>query len=328
MKKLISIFFAIIATSFIFSTAAKADGHEPYKFNFVMHSDTNNAFWAAVHKGFKDACAQVGADCQMLTLSGDGDQQEQLQNLESSIAQGVDGIVTTITNPTIFDGAVDEALAAGIPVITANTDDPEGAAGSNRLAYIGQDLEKAGYELASALSKQFPDGDVHVLIGVADMNQSWAYTRANGIARFMEDYKAANTDRNVTYEKIESGMDLSTVGNRVAAYVQTNPNTTAYFDVGFWEAGAAQGIRNLGYEPGQMLLAGFDLVDVVFEEMEKGYVQLTVDQQPYYQGYMAVHQLYLMNKYGLSALDIDTGKAMIGPEDVAQIRSFKGMSVR
>jgi|TARA_B100000959_G_scaffold285563_1_gene360706 simple sugar transport system substrate-binding protein len=323
MKKL-TILLASVAMAFTLSSVAKAE----YKFNFVMHSDTNNAFWAAVHKGFKDACAQVDADCQMLTLSGDGDQQEQLQNLESSIAQGVDGIVTTITNPTIFDAAVDEALAAGIPVITANTDDPEGAAGSNRLAYIGQDLEKAGYELASALSKQFPAGDIHVLIGVADMNQSWAYTRANGIGRFMEDYKAANTDRNVTYEKIESGMDLSTVGNRVAAYVQTNPNTTAYFDVGFWEAGAAQGIRNLGYAPGQMLLAGFDLVDVVFEEMEKGYVQLTVDQQPYYQGYMAVHQLYLMNKYGLSALDIDTGKAMIGPEDVAQIRSFKGMSVR
>ena len=323
MKKL-TILLASVAMAFTLSTAAKAE----YKFNFVMHSDTNNAFWAAVHKGFKDACAQINADCQMLTLSGDGDQQEQLQNLESSIAQGVDGIVTTITNPTIFDAAVDEALAAGIPVITANTDDPEGAAGSNRLAYVGQDLEAAGYELAATLSKQFPDGPAHVLIGVADMNQSWAYTRANGIARFMEDYKAANPDRKVTYEKIESGMDLSTVGNRVASYVQTNPNTTAYFDVGFWEAGAAQGIRNLGYAPGQMLLAGFDLVDVVFEEMEKGYVQLTVDQQPYYQGYMSVHQLYLMNKYGLSALDINTGKAMIGPDDVAQIRSFKGMSVR
>ena len=149
MKK-ITFFLASVAVAFTFSTVAKAE----YKFNFVMHSDTNNAFWAAVHKGFKDACAQVDADCQMLTLSGDGDQQEQLQNLESSIAQGVDGIVTTITNPTIFDAAVDEALAAGIPVITANTDDPEGAAGSNRLAYIGQDLEKAGYELEPAFGAE------------------------------------------------------------------------------------------------------------------------------------------------------------------------------
>ena len=35
-----------------------------------------------------------------------------------------------------------------------------------------------------------------------------------------------------------------------------------------------------------------------------------------------------MNKYGLSALDINTGIDMIGPDDVAKIRSFKGMSVR
>ena len=36
------------------------------------------------------------------------------------------------------------------------------------IAYVGQDLEIAGYQLCEALSAQFPDGDVHVLIGVAD----------------------------------------------------------------------------------------------------------------------------------------------------------------
>ena len=325
MKKLLSVLFISLAMAFTMVTTAEA---KQYKFNFVMHSDTNNAFWAAVHKGFKDACAQIDASCQMLTLSGDGDQQEQLQNLESSIAQGVDGIITTITHPTIFDAAIDEAIAKGIPVISSNVDDPEGPSASSRLAYVGQDLEIAGYQLCEALSAQFPAGDVHVLIGVADMNQAWAYTRGNGIARFMEDYKAANPGRNITYEKIETGLDLSTVGNRVAAYVQANPNTTAYLDVGFWEAGAAQAVRNLGYKPGEILLAGFDLVDVVFEEMDKGYVQLTVDQQPYYQGYMPVHNLFLMNEYGLGALDINTGKALITPADVETIRQFKGMAVR
>ena len=53
MKKLASVFFATLGLLILSSTAAKAE----YKFNFVMHSDTNNAFWAAVHKGFKDACA-------------------------------------------------------------------------------------------------------------------------------------------------------------------------------------------------------------------------------------------------------------------------------
>ena len=71
-----------------------------------------------------------------------------------------------------------------------------------------------------------------------------------------------------------------------------------------------------------------DSIDVVFEEMDKGYVQLTVDQQPYYQGYMPVHNLFLMNEYGLGALDMNTGKALITPADVETIRQFKGMAVR
>ena len=82
-----------------------------------LEIQASNVFFV---QGFKDACAQIGASCQMLTLSGDGDQQEQLQNLESSIAQGVDGIITTITHPTIFDAAIDEAIAKGIPVISSS----------------------------------------------------------------------------------------------------------------------------------------------------------------------------------------------------------------
>ena len=320
MKKIIFIYFFITLATF---SNAKAE----YKFNFIIHSDTNADFWAIVYKGFKDACLQVDADCTMLTLSDKKSQYEQLKNLESSIYKDVDGIITTITDSTLFDKTIDKALAAGIPVISANTDDPEGELGSNRLAFIGQDLEKAGYKLAETLSNQFPDDNIHILIGVADSKLSWARKRASGIIKFLEFYKLANPEKEITYEKIESGTDSLTVGKRVSEYIKNNPNTTAYIDVGFWEVGVAEAIRNIGYMPGQILLAGFDLFDIVLEEMEKGYVQLTVDQQPYYQGYMAVHQLYLMNKYGLKALNIDTGMSIISPEDIPTIRLFNEMLV-
>lgn len=297
--------------------------------NYVMHSSTSNTFWAAVNRGFMDACDEIEADCQMLVLRNDGDLQEQLTNFNSSVAQGVDGIITTLVDDTIFDESVQAALDAGIPVIAANVDDTEAGEGSPRLAFIGQDLEQAGYELAKGLSAGFPaDGPIHVLIGVADFSQSWATQRGNGVARFMDDFIADNADREITYEKIESGLDLSVVGSRVAAYVQSRPETTAYFDVGYWHAGAAAALRDLGIEPGKVLLAGFDLVPVVLDEMDAGYIQLTVDQQPYLQGFLPVMQLYLMNKYGLSAWDVNTGKALIGPDDVATVREFADQGVR
>lgn len=304
-------------------------GAQELTINYVMHSSTSNTFWAAVNRGFMEACDQIKADCQMLVLRNDGDLQEQLTNFNASIAQNVDGIITTLVDDTIFDDAVQQALDAGIPVLAANVDDTEGAAGSPRLSFIGQDLEIAGYELAKALSEQFPaDGPIHVVIGVADFSQSWATQRGNGVGRFMEDYIAANPDREVTYEKIESGLDLSVVGSRVAAYVQANPQTTAYFDVGYWHAGAAAALRDIGKEPGEVLLAGFDLVPVVLDEMDAGFIQLTVDQQPYLQGFLPVMQLHLMKQYGLSAWDVNTGKALIGPADVATVREFADAGVR
>lgn len=306
-----------------------AMAQEPLTINYVMHSSPQNTFWAAVNRGFMDACDLIEADCQLMALRTDGDLQEALTNFEASIAQGVDGIITTLVDNTIFDDAVQQALDTGIPVIGANVDDTERGDGNARLAFIGQDLEVAGYELAQGLSEQFPaEGPIHVLIGVADFSQSWATQRGDGVARFMDDYIADNPDREITYEKIESGLDLSTVGGRVAAYVQATPGTTAYFDVGFWHAGAAAALRDLGFEPGQVLLAGFDLVPVVLDEMDAGYVQLTVDQQPYLQGFLPVMQIHLMHQYGLSAWDVNTGKALITPADVPSVREYADQGVR
>ena len=69
-------------------------------------------------------------------------------------------------------------------------------------------------------------------------------------------------------------------------------------------------------------MGGFDLVPILMDEMKKGYVHLTVDQQPYLQGYLPIMQLYFMKKFGLSAWDVNTGKALITPTDVDSVNKF------
>ncbi|MFQ5983032.1 MAG: substrate-binding domain-containing protein, partial [Woeseiaceae bacterium] len=290
---------------------AVAEAQERY--TYLHHSNATNVFWQAVKKGMDEACEQINADCQMVFLQTDGAFQEQLNNLEATIAQKPDGIIMTFAGGEIFDEAIDRAIEAGIPVVGSNVDHPKK---THRLSFTGQDLEQAGYDLAAGLAPQFPEeGPIHALIGISGPGQVWAENRGAGVARFMEDYKKANPDREITYEKIDSGLDLSVTGGRVAAYVQTTP-TTAYFDAGFWHAGAAVALRDLGMEPGEILLAGFDLVPVVMDEMKTGYVQLTIDQQPFLQGYVPIHQLHMMNKYKLSSYDVNTGKALVTPDDV------------
>jgi simple sugar transport system substrate-binding protein len=144
----------------------------------------------------------------------------------------------------------------------------------------------------------------------------------------MEDYKAANPDREITFERIDSGTDLAVTSDRVGAYLNAHPETTAYFDTGFWHAAVARVLADRGIEPGNVLLGGFDLVPEAVQQMQAGYIQVQVDQQPYMQGFMPVMQAYLAANFGLLPADIDTGQGIVTPADADAIMELSAQGLR
>jgi simple sugar transport system substrate-binding protein len=78
-------------------------------------------------------------------------------------------------------------------------------------------------------------------------------------------------------------------------------------------------LRDRGVPPGKVLLGGFDLVPEVVQEMIAGYVQVQVDQQPYMQGFIPVMEAYLYKTVGLAPTDVNTGKALIYPDQAKAI---------
>jgi simple sugar transport system substrate-binding protein len=318
---------AALAAGGALPAAAQEEG--PYQFSVITQTGVDNTFWQSIKRGMDDACTAVGADCQLIFAQENGNLQQQLQNFETAVAQGVDGIALVIVDDTLFDEPVARAMEAGVPVVTLNVDDTEGGDGNERLAFVGQDLFQAGYDLMEGIYGMLDTSQPqHVLLGLARPGESWAEQRIGGARLFLEEQKAANPDLQLTWEVIDSANDLSVTGQRICQYVQANPQTTAYIDSGFWLAGAGECLRDLGIEPNQIMMGGFDLVPILLDEMERGYVHLTVDQQPYLQGYLPILQLDLMNRYGLSAWDVNTGKALVRPEDVAQVREFVDLGVR
>ncbi len=180
-----------------------------------------------------------------------------------------------------------------------------------------------------AFFANFPaDGPIHVLVGVSGPGQNWSEQRALGVTNFMDEYIAANPDREITYERIDSGLDLAIVGDRVGAYLSTRPETNAYFDTGYWHAAVARVLAERDIPPGQVLLGGFDLVPEVLDQMEAGYIQVQVDQQPYMQGFMPVMQVYLAETVGLAPTDIDTGQGIVRPEQVTEIKELSAQGLR
>ncbi len=325
MKKLKGLAFAALLSTV--SSAAVAQ--EPLDLVFTVHSGASNTFWQAVQKGYEDACAKLTANCQMVYVQTDGSIPEQVANMEAALARGPDALITSIVDNTAFDDVIQRARDAGVIVIASNVDDLEGAAGNARQAFVGQGFVPAGYGLARAQWANMPaEGPLHILVGVSGPGQNWSESRALGVTNYLDEMIAANPDRAITYEKIDSGTDLAIVADRVGAYLAARPETNAYFDTGFWHAGVAGVLRDRGIEPGKVLLAGFDIVPIVLDEMDAGYIQVEVDQQPYMQGFLPVMMVYLSKNVGLAPADINTGEALVYPADVAAVRGLSEAGLR
>ena len=135
--------------------------------------------------------------------------------------------------------------------------------------------------------------------------------------------------REINVERIDSGTDLAVTSDRVGAYLSRNPETNAYFDTGFWAAGVARVMRDRGVDPGTVLMGAFDLVPEVLREMDAGYVQALVDQQPYAQGFLPVMQVYLADRDRAGARPTSTpAPGVVGPDDVAAIMEGSRQGLR
>ncbi|MEP4766610.1 MAG: sugar ABC transporter substrate-binding protein [Roseibium sp.] len=308
------------------ATSAQSEG---LNIVFTHHSSASNTFWQAVKKGFDDACEKIDANCQMIFTQTEGSIEQQAANMEAALARKPDALLTSIVDDRALDEIIDRAVGDGVTVIAVNVDDSEGADGNARAAFVGQGFRPAGYSLGKAMSEHFPkEGPVKVLVGISAPGQNWSEARGGGVMDFLEDYKSANSDRDISWERIDSGTDLAVTADRVGAYLNANPDTTAYFDTGFWHAAVARGLKDRGVEPGEVLLGGFDLVPEAVQQMQAGYIQVQVDQQPYMQGFIPVMQAYLAHTVGLSPADVDTGQGIVTPADADAIMELSAKGLR
>ncbi|HSV30768.1 MAG TPA: substrate-binding domain-containing protein [Atribacteraceae bacterium] len=304
-------FLLVVVLVLVFVCAGSA--FAKYSFTFLTHGGEGNVFWASVYRGAREAAARYGIDFVMIRPTEEGDFASQLASFEATLALRPDGIITSIPHPDMFDDVIQRAIDMGILVICSNTDDPEGAAGNARLSYIGQDLVVAGRILAQALLADIPEGETyHFLISNGGPGQVWAEQRAKGIVGYLE-------EKGHSYEILDTTILMDVAQSRIQAYLHANPETRGVLTVEYNHAAAARAAEALGFEPGELLIGGFDLVPEVLTGIQAGYIQLTVDQQPYLQGYLAVVQLYLMLEYGLSAWDVNTGNALVDATNVDMV---------
>src|SRR5215218_8986407 len=130
---------------------------EKLKFTFVNHV-TTNPFFVPTRYGAEDACKLLGCSYQW-TGSESANVNEMVNAFNSAISSKADGIAVCLVDLKAFNGPVQKALDADIPVLGYNADAP-----NERLAYIGQDLFVSGQEMGKRIVDLVGEGDVALFI--------------------------------------------------------------------------------------------------------------------------------------------------------------------
>jgi simple sugar transport system substrate-binding protein len=297
------------------STAAVSApvGKPEFDFEYIDHA-TADPFHSVIVKGYQDALKLFNCtgEAHMPTTVA-GDVEEERRMFMAALQKKPDGIMTTCYTDTMNE-PVAEALKSGVPVIGYNVDAP----GSTRLAYVGSDLYQDGYNAARitftggyspiSVDEIVSSGGSHVVVVCEEPTSTWSVLRFQGMEDFLKDSGLANA-RSLPLLDL-GGWDRPTMLRRIDAYLTSHPDTNVFLTPGTGVE-IAMDCQQRGIDPTKMAIIAFDLRPETLQWVQDGYIKLTFDQGPYYQGFIPIMMLYHMAKYKMGAFDAKTGGAYV-----------------
>ena len=300
------------------SAAASSVGNFPstpaWKFTFVNHV-TTNPFFVPTQYGLADAAALLGLPKPAWVGSQTSSVPEMVSATNAAISAKASGIALAVIDAHAFTSPVSNAMSAGIPVVSYNADGNVGDPGTNRLAYIGQDLFVSGQNLGQRIAASMPNGGDAVGF-IATPGTANIQPRIDGAKQAI-----AASGKSIKFTSVASGAALSQENTTINSYVLAHKATLkGIFAV---DAGSTQTVGQIVQKyglAGKVASGGFDLTPVTLNSIKGGSLDFTIDQQPYQQGFLPVLFLYLFLLSGglVSPPETNTGltfvtKANVGP---------------
>ncbi|RZS36420.1 monosaccharide ABC transporter substrate-binding protein (CUT2 family) [Herbihabitans rhizosphaerae] len=245
----------------------KTDG--PMRIAVVAHGTPGDAFWNVVKNGAEAA----GKDLDVrVEYNSDGDAGNQAKLIDNAVAQQVDGLVVSMSNPDALRTAVTGAVRAGIPVITINSGEKRSAE-FGAMTHVGQSEEVAG-EAAGARLKQA--GRTRLLCVIHEAGNIGLSQRCDGAKRMFGDVRNLQVDIN----------NPTDVQSRLRGALQTDSSIDAVLTLN--PQAAALAVTASKGAGSRAQVSTFDLNADVVAAIKAGEIQFAVDQQQYEQGYLPV----------------------------------------
>jgi simple sugar transport system substrate-binding protein len=284
---------------------AKLDGGQKLDL-YVSFHDVSNEFAPFIKAGVERGGKELDVNAQFVGPVG-SDADGQISEIETLMGK-MDGLAISSVSTDALAPIIDRVLAAGIPVVTYNTDNPD----SKRLAFAGQDLVQSGVEAGKLMGKVL-DGKGKVMITTIDAAAQWSLDREKGAREGLKEFPGIEV-----VSTLNTGTDPQKIYSSIENAMLGDPSITGILSLECCSTPAAGEWVSRNGQTGKVKIVGFDLLDQTVDLVTNGNIQATIDQAPEKQGFAAVDLLAKFLK-GTPIDNLDTGVGIYTQENIAEV---------
>jgi simple sugar transport system substrate-binding protein len=296
-------------------------------FAIVTHT-AGNGFFDPVYVGATVAANMIGAKVLLLgSESPTDDPAREIEILNQIVNDPtLDGLIMTTPQVGAYDDIVRAAEAAGIPVATTNSYDPN-ILNRNSISHTGQDASAAaiaGEALVACLQERGITAGSIILPNDTAMGNIEVNNRVtsayNAIVKALD---AAGTLANFQVdagpENVGVAADMNDPANSIISLIESRGDVVgAFAGNNVFTPALASAVAQTG-NTGKMCAYGFDLGPAQQEALKSGDLTGALGQQPFLQGFWPVMQLYLTIDRGIAAANLDTRAQLVTGETVGTV---------
>jgi ribose transport system substrate-binding protein len=274
---------------------------------FAVVPKITHPFYDDVLAGLEEKAGELGVEYQWVAPPT-GNPAEQVQILEDLINKGVNGIGIAPLEAASVEPVITQATAAGIPVVTFDSDAPD----SERVAYYGTDNRAAGRKQGEVMAEAIGGkGKVALVTGslvMANLNE-----RIEGVEEiFAEKYPDIEiVDVIATDDDFAKGLEVC------EAMLRAYPDLDGVIAVSMTGSVAMPKVLA---DPAfadrkDLVVVAFDDFEDTLKGIRDGYIQATMVQRPTQMGIYVIEGLYGLNTGG-TAESVDTGITVVTMDNI------------
>jgi len=261
---------------------------------YLIATNIKHAYWQSAWAGFSKAADEYGVTADMRGPDG-FDPEDEVTEFRDAVALKPSGILVQVGNEALMRPEIDAAVAAGIPVITIDSDAPA----SHRLFFIGTNNLQAGRLGGARVAAQLKGKGNVVFFTVA--GQPNLEERLKGYKDALAGYPGIKV-ADVFDMKGDSGLAMDQTRQYLA---RTGPakidavvclESTSGKDVG--EAFKREGAKGI-------LLVAMDVDAATLNLVKDGTIDSTIAQKPFTMGLLGLKELDDVYHYPVKPLAQD-----------------------